>query len=52
MNWPCVERVITDAGKGLARGVKLANEARAAAANGPEKASAMAIEMGLDVFHT
>src|SRR5947207_1042921 len=31
MNWPCVVRVITDAGKGLARGVKLANEARAAA---------------------
>jgi hypothetical protein len=52
MNWPCVERVITDAGKGLARGVKLANEARAAAAKGSEKASAMAIEMGLDVFHT
>jgi hypothetical protein len=52
MNWPCVERVITDAGKGLARGVKLANEARAAAAQGPEKTPARVIEMGLDVFHS
>ena len=52
MNWPCVERVITDAGKGLERGVKLANEARAAAAKGQEQAPAMAIKMGLDVFHT
>ena len=50
MNWPCVERVITDAGKGLERGVKLANEAWAAAAKGQEQAPAMAIEMGLDVF--
>jgi hypothetical protein len=26
-HWPCAQRVITDAGTGLARGVKLANEA-------------------------
>jgi hypothetical protein len=42
--WPRVERVITDAGTGLERGVKLANAARAAAAQ--------PIAMGLDVFHT
>ena len=50
--WPCVARVITDAGKGLERGVKLANEARATEAEGPEAAAAMPIAMGLDVFHT
>jgi hypothetical protein len=42
--WPRVERVITDAGTGLARGVKLVNAARAA--------TAQPIAMGLDVFHT
>ena len=47
--WPCVEHVIADAGKGLAREVKLANEARAAA-HAPAVASP--IQMGLDVFHT
>jgi hypothetical protein len=51
-NWPCVTRVITDAGKGLERGVKLAREARRTAAVGPEDASAMPLQMGLDVFHT
>ena len=51
-HWPCVERVITDAGTGLERGVKLVNEARATAAEGQEVAPAMAIQMGLDVFHT
>jgi hypothetical protein len=51
-NWPCVERVITDAGTGLERGVKLANAARVAEATGSEAAPALAIEMGLDVFHT
>ena len=51
-NWPCVTRVITDAGKGLARGVKLAREARRTAAEGPEAASAMPLQMELDVFHT
>jgi hypothetical protein len=42
--WPRVERVITDAGTGLERGVKLVNVTRAAAAQ--------PIAMGLDVFHT
>ena len=42
--WPRVERVITDAGTGLERGVKLVNATRAAAAQ--------PITMGLDVFHT
>lgn len=42
--WPRVERVITDAGTGLERGVKLVNAARAAAGQ--------PIAMGLDVFHT
>ena len=40
--WPCVERVITDAGTGLERGVKFVNAARAAAGQ--------PIAMGLDVF--
>jgi hypothetical protein len=48
--WPCVEHVIADAGKGLERGVKLANEARAAAAHA--LAVARPIQMGLDVLHT
>jgi hypothetical protein len=43
-NWPGVEHVIADAGKGLERGVQLTNEARA-----PKGES---IAMGLDVFHT
>jgi hypothetical protein len=51
-HWPCVERVIADAGKGLERGVKLANEARTAATQSPESVAATPIEMGLDVFHT
>jgi hypothetical protein len=48
--WPCVERVMADAGKGLERGVRLTNEARAAEPHGP--AMAQPIAMGLDVFHT
>src|SRR4030095_1125562 len=48
--WPFVERVVADAGKGIERGVKLANEARANEAQ--ECAAARPIEMGLDVFHT
>ncbi len=48
--WPCVERVVADAGKGIARGVQLANEARVDAAQEP--AAARAIALGLDVFHT
>jgi hypothetical protein len=50
--WPCLERVVADAGKGLERGVKLANVARAAEAAGHEVTAGLPIEMGLDVFHT
>ena len=51
-NWPFVTRVVTDAGKGWERGVKLAREARRTAAEGHEDASARPLQMGLDVFHT
>lgn len=51
-NWPCVTRVVTDAGKGLERGVKLAREVRRTAAEGRENASTTPLQMGLDVFHT
>jgi hypothetical protein len=51
-NWPCVTRVITDAGKGLERGVKLARAARHTVAEGHEDASVAPLQMGLDVFHT
>jgi hypothetical protein len=51
-HWPCVTRVITDAGKGLERGVKLTREARRTATEGAEDAVAMPLQMGLDVFHT
>jgi hypothetical protein len=44
LGWPRVERVITDAGTGLERGVKLVNAARTT--------TAQPIAMGLDVFHT
>jgi hypothetical protein len=47
-----VTRVITDAGKGLERGVKLARAARRTAAEGQEDTSVMPLKMGLDVFHT
>ncbi len=43
--WPGLERVVSDAGTGLARGVKLLNEARGAATMEP-------VQVGLDVFHT
>lgn len=48
--WPCLEHVIADGGKGLERGVKLANEARQAQAQAP--ALSQPIVMSLDVFHT
>lgn len=48
--WPCVEHGIAAAGTGLARGVTLANEARAAAAHAP--AGARPIQMGLEVLRT
>ena len=51
-HWPHVTRVVTDAGKGLERGVKLAREARRAAAEGQENAATVPLQMGLDVFHT
>jgi hypothetical protein len=50
--WPCVTRVVADAGKGLERGVKLAREARRTEAAGPENAATVPLQMGLDVFHT
>ena len=46
--WPFVERVVADAGKGIGRGVKLANEARANEAQ--ESAAARPIEMGSTSF--
>jgi hypothetical protein len=51
--WPGLERVVSDAGTGLARGVKLLNEARAvAAAAEPEQPAVAPVQVGLDVFHT
>jgi hypothetical protein len=49
--WPSVVRVVSDAGTGLARGVKLLNEARAAAPE-PGQAPVEPVQVGLDVFHT
>jgi hypothetical protein len=49
--WPGLERVVSDAGTGLARGVKLLNEVRAAAAE-PEQTPVEPVQIGLDVFHT
>jgi hypothetical protein len=51
-HWPYVERVIADAGKGLERGVKLAQEARRAEGEEHEAAAARPLVMGLDIFHT
>jgi len=51
-SWPCVERVVADAGSGLERGVKLANEERQAGVETPREGAVMGIAMGLDVFHT
>jgi len=51
-HWPWVERVIADAGKGLERGVKLAQAARKAEDEAHEEATARPLAMGLDVFHT
>ena len=49
--WPGLQRVVSDAGTGLARGVKLFNEARAADLE-PGQVSVAPVEVGLDVFHT
>ena len=51
-NWPCLEHVIADGGQGLARGVKLAHEARCVQGEASETVSSQAMTMGLDVFHT
>jgi hypothetical protein len=51
-NWPCLEHVIADGGQGLARGVKLVNEARCAQGEASETVSRQAMTMGLEVFHT
>jgi hypothetical protein len=52
--WPGLERVVSDAGTGLGRGVKLLNEARAAAAAAAqaEQPAVEPVQVGLDVFHT
>jgi hypothetical protein len=51
-HWPCVTRVVTDAGKGLERGVQRAREVRRTAAAGRENASTTPLQRGLDVCHT
>ena len=43
---------VGDAGTGLGRGVKLLNEARAAAASEPGHRPVEPVQVGLDVFHT
>ena len=48
--WPRVARGVSDAGTGLARGVKLLNEARAAAPE-PGQAPVEPVQVGLDVLH-
>ena len=50
--WPNLERVVSDAGTGLARGVKLLNEARSGTPHDPEQSPSEQVQNGLDVFHT
>jgi hypothetical protein len=50
--WPGLVRVGSDAGTGLARGVKLLNEARAGSAPEPAQVPTKPVQIGLDVFHT
>jgi hypothetical protein len=50
--WPGLVRVVSDAGTGLARGVKLLNEARAGSAPEPAPVPAKPLQIGLAVFHT
>src|SRR5215471_3319074 len=50
--WPSVMRVVSDAGTGLARGVKLLNEARVGTALAPDQVPGRPVQVGLDVFHT
>jgi hypothetical protein len=51
-NWPCLEHVIAEGGQGLARGVKLAHEARGVQGEASETVSSPAMTRGLDVLHT
>jgi hypothetical protein len=50
--WPNVERVGSDAGTGLARGVQLWNEARATTSTDLEQPTSEPVQCGLEVFHT
>jgi hypothetical protein len=50
-SWPCVKRVVADAGTGLERGVKLATEARTAGVETQEDDAVLGIDMGLDRPH-
>ncbi len=50
--WPSLERVVSDAGTGLARGIKLLNEARAASPLEPGQEAVAPVQVGLEVFHT
>jgi len=50
--WPNLERVVSDAGTGLARGVKLLNEARATTSTDLEQHMSEPVQCGLDIFHT
>jgi hypothetical protein len=49
-HWPWVTRVVTDAGKGLERGVKLAREARRTTAEGQENAATVPSRWGSTCF--
>lgn len=50
--WPSLEHVLADGGKGLERGVKVANDTRQAQVQAPSLPSPSPITMSLDVFHT
>ena len=50
--WPNVERVVSDAGTGLARGVKLRHAARATASTALEPHTSEPVHSGFDVWHT
>ena len=50
--WPCLEHILADGGKGLARGVKVANDTRQAQGQDAALPSPSPITMSLDVFHT
>jgi hypothetical protein len=50
--WPHLEYVIADGGKGIERGVKLADAARPSQAQEPGADVSPPLTMGLDVFHT